>query len=77
VYEQAANESPLQAMLQNRIEDVRIERELGRPYPGTRMSIAAVLRRLLAEGRMSAPEPGDHPAQVLAGYLLLARATRC
>ena len=28
--------------------------------------------RLLAEGRMSAPEPGDHPAQVLASYLLLA-----
>jgi len=72
VYEQAAREGPLQAMPQNRIEDVRIERELARPYPGTRMSIAAALRRLLAEGRMSAPEPGAHPAQVLAGYLLLA-----
>ena len=70
-YEQAAREGPLQAMLQNRIEDVRIERELARPYPGTRATIAAVLRRLLAEGRMSAPEPGDHPAQVLAGDLLL------
>jgi cobalamin biosynthesis protein CobT len=59
-------------MLQNRVEDVRIERELARPYPGTRMSIATVLRRMLAEGRMAAPETTDHPAQVLAGYLLLA-----
>ena len=72
VYEQAAREGPLQETLQNRIEDVRIERELARPYPGTRMSIATVMGRMLAEGRMSAPAPGDHPAQVLAAYLLLA-----
>jgi len=72
VYEQAAREGSLQEMLQNRIEDVRIERELARPYPGTRATIAAVLRRLLAEGRMSAPNTSDHPAQVLASYLLLA-----
>ena len=44
VYEQAAREGPLQEILQNRIEDVRIERELARPYPGTRATIAAVLR---------------------------------
>ena len=72
VYTLAAREGPLQEILQNRIEDVRIERELARPYPGTRMSIAAVLRRMLAEGRMAAPAPTDHPAQVLAAYLLLA-----
>ena len=72
VYEQAAREGPLQAILQNRIEDVRIERELAHPYPGTRATIATVLGRMLAEGRLSAPEPSDHPAQVLAAYLLLA-----
>jgi len=72
VYEQAAREGPLQEILQNRIEDVRIERELGRPYPGTRATIAKVLHRMLVEGRMSAPQPTDHPAQVLAAYLLLA-----
>lgn len=71
VYELAAREGPLQEMLQNRIEDVRIERELARPYPGTRTTIVKVLRRMLAEGRMSAPQPTDHPAQVLAAYLLL------
>ncbi len=72
VYGEAAREGPLQETLQNRIEDVRIERELARPYPGTRATIATVLGRMLAEGRLSAPEPGDHPAQVLAAYLLLA-----
>ena len=72
VYEQAANEGPLQAMLQNRIEDVRIELALGRPYPGTWTTITTVLRRMLAEGRIAAPEPTDHPTRVLAGYLLLA-----
>ncbi|MGB0713213.1 MAG: VWA domain-containing protein [Gammaproteobacteria bacterium] len=72
VYELAAHEGPLQEMLQNRIEDVRIERELGRPYPGTRATITKVLHRMLTEGRMSAPQPSDQPAQVLAAYLLLA-----
>ena len=72
VYGEAAREGPLQETLQNRIEDVRIERELARPYPGTRATIAAVLRRMLAEGRLAAPAPTDHPAQVLAAYLLLA-----
>jgi cobalamin biosynthesis protein CobT len=72
VYTLAAREGPLQEILQNRIEDVRIERALARPYPGTRATIATVLRRMLAEGRMAAPAPSDHPAQVLAAYLLLA-----
>ena len=72
VYGEAAREGPLQETLQNRIEDVRIERALARPYPGTRTTIAAVLRRMLAEGRLAAPAPSDHPAQVLAAYLLLA-----
>jgi len=72
VYTLAAREGPLQEMLQNRIEDVRIERALARPYPGTQATIATVLRRMLAEGRMAAPAPTDHPAQVLAAYLLLA-----
>jgi cobaltochelatase CobT len=72
VYTLAARDGPLQETLQNRIEDVRIERALARPYPGTQATIAAVLRRMLAEGRLAAPEPSNHPAQVLAAYLLLA-----
>ncbi len=72
VYTEAMREGPLQANLQNVIEDVRIEQALAGPYPGTRASIAAVLAQLLAEGRLAAPQPSDHPAQVLAGYVLLA-----
>jgi uncharacterized protein YegL len=71
VYTEAAREGPLQANLQNVIEDVRIEQALAGPYPGTRTSIAAVFAQILAEGRLAAPQPGDHPAQVLAGYVLL------
>ena len=37
VYTLAAREGHLQEVLQNRIEDVRIERALARPYPGTRV----------------------------------------
>ncbi len=72
VYNEAAREGELQANLQNLIEDVRIEQALAGPYPGTRASIAAVLAQLLAEGRLAAPQPSDHPAHVLAGYVLLA-----
>jgi hypothetical protein len=71
VYTEAMREGPLQANLQNVIEDVRIEQALAGPYPGTRASIAAVFTQLLAEGRLAAPAPTDHPAQVLAGYVLL------
>jgi hypothetical protein len=59
VYEQAAREGPLQAMLQNRIEDVRIERELARPTLFTggifRAKIAGDLQ--ISVGNNT---PGDH-----------------
>jgi cobaltochelatase CobT len=70
-YEPGTREGPLQTILQNRIEDARIERALARPYPGTRHTIGAVLGRLLADRRLTAPTPEDDPAAVLAGYLLL------
>jgi cobaltochelatase CobT len=72
LYTAAAREGRLQEMLQNRLEDVRIEQAIARPYPGTRATITAVLERLLRDGLMAAPEPQDHPAAILAGYLLLA-----
>jgi cobaltochelatase CobT len=71
-YARGAEDGPLQAALQNIFEDVRIEQALALPYPGTRASIAAVLRHLLATGDLSAPAATDHPARVLTGYLLLA-----
>lgn len=71
-YARGAEDGPLQAALQNILEDIRIEQALAVPYPGTRASIAAVLRHLLATGDLSAPAATDHPARVLTGYLLLA-----
>jgi cobalamin biosynthesis protein CobT len=67
-----AAEGPLQAALQNIFEDIRIEQALAVPYPGTRASIAAVLRHLLATGDLAAPAADNHPARVLTGYLLLS-----
>jgi nitric oxide reductase activation protein len=71
-YARGAEDGPLQAALQNIFEDIRIEQALAVPYPGTRASIAAVLRHLLATGDLSAAAATDHPARVLTGYLLLA-----
>jgi len=70
-YARGAEDGPLQAALQNIFEDIRIEQALAVPYPGTRTSIAAVLRHLLATGDLAAPAATDHPARVLTGYLLL------
>jgi nitric oxide reductase activation protein len=70
-YVRGAAEGPLQAALQNIFEDIRIEQALAVPYPGTRASIAAVLRHLLATGDLAAPAADSHPARVLTGYLLL------
>ena len=71
-YRQGAAEGPLQAALQNILEDVRIERALAVPYPGTRATLAALVGRLVEEGDLEAPRADAHPAAVLAGYLLLA-----
>lgn len=70
-YRRAAQAGPLQAAIQNILEDVRIERALAGPYPGTRATIASVLRRLLADGELAAPAGDAHPAVLLQGYLLL------
>ena len=59
------------ASLQNILEDVRIERALAGPYPGTRETLQAVCAHLSAEGGMNAPAADAHPAQVLTSYLLL------
>jgi hypothetical protein len=71
VYRRGAGTSPLQAAVQNILEDVRIERALAGPYPGTRATIATVVRRLLETGDLAAPAEDAHPAVVLQGYLLL------
>jgi hypothetical protein len=71
VYRRGAEASPLQAAVQNILEDVRIERALAGPYPGTKATIATVVSRLLEDGELAAPADDAHPAVVLQGYLLL------
>jgi cobaltochelatase CobT len=71
-YARGAEDGPLQAALQNIFDDIRIEQALAVPYPGTRTSIAAVLRHLLATGDLAAPAADNHPARGLTGYLLLS-----
>jgi Mg-chelatase subunit ChlD len=67
----AAQGDPLHGSIQNILEDVRIERALAGPYPGTRETLQAVCAHLAAEGGMNAPPTDAHPARVLTSYLLL------
>jgi cobalamin biosynthesis protein CobT len=67
----AAQGDPLHGSIQNIVEDVRIERALAGPYPGTRATLQAVCAHLAANGGMNAPPPDAHPARVLTSYLLL------
>ena len=67
----AAQGDPLHGSIQNILEDVRIERALAGPYPGTRETLQAVCAHLAAEGGMHAPPVDAHPARVLTSYLLL------
>jgi hypothetical protein len=66
-----AQGDPLHGSIQNILEDVRIERALAGPYPGTRETLQAVCAHLAAEGGMHAPPVDAHPARVLTSYLLL------
>ncbi len=73
VYATAARQGDaLSAQILNILEDVRIERALAGPYPGTRETLQAVCKHLLAEGGINAPSADAHPARILTGYLLLA-----
>jgi len=67
----AAQGDPLHGSIQNILEDVRIERALAGPYPGTRETLQAVCAHLSAEGGLNAPTADAHPARVLTSYLLL------
>ncbi|OAI13191.1 nitric oxide reductase activation protein [Methylomonas koyamae] len=52
------------------IEDVRIEHELAKVYPGTRLTLARMVEQMLTEGRLTAQTASDHPGNVLFGYIL-------
>ena len=66
--------APLGRHLENIIEDIRIEAEIIKAYPGTRTTLDAVIDTLIAEGKMSAVNATDKPVEIMSnGILALAR----
>ncbi|MBK5968807.1 MULTISPECIES: VWA domain-containing protein [Thiorhodovibrio] len=70
-YRQGSGSDPLTRSLLNILEDIRIERAIAAPYPGTRETLQAVCDHLSGRGALSPPMPDAHPAHVLTSYLLL------
>ena len=68
--------SPFRQRLTNLLEDIRIERALSREYPGTAFTLSEVVRHLVTEQRISAPDVRDSPAKVLHDALLVTLRSR-
>ncbi|MGQ8364122.1 VWA domain-containing protein [Glaciecola sp. 1036] len=66
---QKASSKPIRKALLNIIEDVRIENELGKDYPGTRRSISQVIEYMVETQQMCVPEQLE-PASNLQAWLL-------
>ncbi|WP_340124199.1 VWA domain-containing protein [Methylobacter svalbardensis] len=62
--------SVLRRRLCGAIEDVRIEHELAKDFPGTRLTLRTVVEKMIASGGFKAATAEDHPANVLYGYVL-------
>ncbi|EPQ9996402.1 TPA: VWA domain-containing protein [Vibrio vulnificus] len=66
---QKASSKPIRKALLNIIEDVRIENELAKDYPGTRRSISQVIEFMVDTQQMCVPERLE-PASNLQAWLL-------
>ncbi|HDY7681944.1 TPA: VWA domain-containing protein [Vibrio vulnificus] len=66
---QKASSKPIRKALLNIIEDVRIENELAKDYPGTRRSILQVIEYMVDTQQMCVPEQPE-PASNLQAWLL-------
>ncbi len=64
-----ASSKPIRKALLNIIEDVRIENELAKDYPGTRRSISQVIEYMVDTQQMYVPEQPE-PASNLQAWLL-------
>jgi cobaltochelatase CobT len=60
----------------NAIEDVRIEFEGAKEYPGTRLTIRTVVEKMVAKGEFKCQQKGDHPGDILLGYVLKSLRSR-
>ncbi|MCQ8130042.1 VWA domain-containing protein [Methylomonas rivi] len=68
--------SVLRRRLCNAIEDVRIEHELAKDFPGTRLTIRTVIEKMIAKGDFVAASENDHPANILYGFVLKSLRAR-
>ena len=68
--------SVLRRRLCGAIEDVRIEYELAKDFPGTRLTLRTVVENMIASGGFKAATAEDHPANVLYGYVLKSLRSR-
>ena len=68
--------SVLRRRLAGAIEDVRIEHELAKDFPGTRLTLRTVIENMIAKGGFSASTTDDHPANILYGYVLKSLRAR-
>ncbi|OAI17512.1 VWA domain-containing protein [Methylomonas koyamae] len=68
--------SVLRRRLCNAIEDVRIEYELAKDFPGTRLTIRTVIEKMIAKGDFVASRIDDHPANILYSFVLKSLRAR-
>ena len=62
--------SPLERSLQNILEDIRIERRMGKRFPGCVSNLDRLASTLVADGMFERLHDDAHPGAVLQGYLL-------
>jgi hypothetical protein len=65
-----ANDPPLLTQMTNVFEDIRIERDIAKAYPGSTTRLATVSPWLVANGMIKPVQADDHPAAVLVNYTL-------
>jgi cobaltochelatase CobT len=68
--------SVLRRRLCNAIEDVRIEHELAKDFPGTRLTIRTMIEKMIAKGDFVASNIDDHPANILYSFVLKSLRAR-
>jgi len=68
--------SVLRRRLSGAIEDVRIEHELAKDFPGTRLTIRTVIEKMIVKGDFVASSIDDHPANILYSFVLKSLRAR-
>ena len=62
--------SPLHKVLFNIFEDIRVEKEMGQIFPGCRINLESLIRKLVADHFFDEPTSKGSPAAILQAFLL-------